>query len=158
MICLWTPTRAEMLLQPVPDDVLSPVLAQMDCGKYSKLHCSHTCHIRMAEDHVSNCYRPGGSVVKNPPANAGDTGDAGSIPGSGSFPEGGTGYPLQYSCLESPVDREAWWATVMGSQSWTWLSDWAHVHALTDLLDLSKRYNCREKILEPGFLNWWKVK
>ena len=122
MICLWMPTRAEMLLQPVLDNVLSPVLAQTDCGKYSKLHCSYTCHIQMAEDHVSSCYRPGGSVVKNPPANAGDTGDAGWIPVSGRSPEGGTGYPLQCSCLESPVDREAWWATVMGSQSWTWLS------------------------------------
>ena len=44
-------------------------------------------------------------VVKNPPANAGDTRDAGSIPGWGRFPEGGTGNPLQYSCLENPMDR-----------------------------------------------------
>ena len=111
--------QAEMLLQPVLDNVVSPVLAQMDCGKYPKLHCSYICHIRMAEDHVSSCYRPGGSVVKNLPANAGDKEDAGSSPLSGRFPEGGTGYPLQYSSLESPVDREAWGATVMGSQSWT---------------------------------------
>ena len=51
----------------------------------------------MAEDHVSSCYRPGGSVVKNPPANAGDTGDAGSIPRSGRRLEGGNDIPLQYS-------------------------------------------------------------
>ena len=157
MICLWTPTRADMLLQPVLDNVVSPVLAQMDCGKYPKLYCSYTCHIRMA-DHVSSYCRPGGSVVKNLPANAGDTGDSGLIPVSGRSPEGGTGYPLQYTCLESPVDREACWARVMGSQSWTWLSDWPHVHSLTGLLDLPTRLNnCREKILEPGFLNWCKV-
>ena len=51
---------------------------------------------------------PGGSLVKNPPANAGD---AGSIPGSGRSPGGGNGNPLQYSCLENPMDR-AWRATV----------------------------------------------
>ena len=50
--------------------------------------------------------------VKNPPANAGDTGDAGSIPGSGRSTGGGNGYPLKYFCLENPPDRGAWWATV----------------------------------------------
>ena len=54
---------------------------------------------------------PGGSVVKNSLANAGDTGDAGSIPGSGRSPRGGYGNPLQQSCLKNPMDREAWWAT-----------------------------------------------
>ena len=52
---------------------------------------------------------PNGSVVKNPPAIAGDTG---SIPGSGRCPREGKGNPLQYSCLGKPMDREAWWATV----------------------------------------------
>ena len=52
--------------------------------------------------------------VKNPPANAGDTGDAGSIPGSGRSTGGGNGYPLQYSCLKNPMDRGAWRATVHG--------------------------------------------
>ena len=47
-------------------------------------------------------------VVKNQPANAGDTGDAGSIPGSGRSPEGGHGNPLEYSRLENPMDRGAW--------------------------------------------------
>ena len=64
-------------------------------------------------------------VVKNPPANAGDTRDTGSIPGSGRSPGGGHGNPLQYSCLENPMDRGAWWATVHGltkSQTpWKWL-------------------------------------
>ena len=52
-------------------------------------------------------------VVKNPPANTGDTGDLGSIPGLERSPGGGNGNPLQYSCLEDPTDRgEAWRATV----------------------------------------------
>ena len=53
-------------------------------------------------------------VVKNPPTNAGDIRDEGSIPGSGRSPGEGNGNPLQYSCLENPMDREAWWATVHG--------------------------------------------
>ena len=55
---------------------------------------------------------PGGSMVKNLPANAGATGDVGSIAGSGRSPGGGNGNPLQYSCLENPVDRGAQRITV----------------------------------------------
>ena len=51
-------------------------------------------------------------LVKNPPAKAGDIRDVGSIPGSGRSPGEGHINPLQYSCLENPIDREAWWATV----------------------------------------------
>ena len=51
-------------------------------------------------------------VVKNLPANAGDIRDTGSIPGSRRSPGGGHGNPLQYSCLENPMDRGAWWGTV----------------------------------------------
>ena len=54
---------------------------------------------------------PGGSVVKNSPANAGDMG---SIPGSGRSPGEGNGYLLQYSCLQNPMDREAWRAIIHG--------------------------------------------
>ena len=53
-------------------------------------------------------------AVKNPLANAGDTRDMGSIPGSGRSPEKGNGNPLQYSCLENFMDRRAWWAIVHG--------------------------------------------
>ena len=53
-------------------------------------------------------------MVKNPLANAGDTRDVGSIPVSGRFPGGGHGNPVQYSCLENPMDRGAWWAAVYG--------------------------------------------
>ena len=49
-------------------------------------------------------------VVKNPPANAGDAGDTGLITGLGRSPGEGNGNPLQYSCLENPIDRGAWWA------------------------------------------------
>ena len=54
---------------------------------------------------------PGGSVAKNPPANAGDTG---LIPGSGRSPREGKGNPLQYSCLGNPMDRGVWQAIVHG--------------------------------------------
>ena len=50
---------------------------------------------------------PSGSVIENPPANAGDIRDAGSVLGLGRFPAGGHGNPLQYSCLEKPMDRAA---------------------------------------------------
>ena len=52
--------------------------------------------------------------VKSPPANAGDTGDVGSVPGSGRSPRAGNGNPLTYSCLENPVNRGACRATVHG--------------------------------------------
>ena len=56
-------------------------------------------------------------VVKNLPAKEGDVRDAGSIPGSGRFPGGVHGNPLQYPCLENLMDRRAWWAIQsMGSQ------------------------------------------
>ena len=51
-------------------------------------------------------------VVKNPPPNPRDIRDVGSIPGLGRSPGGGHGNSLQYSCLENPMDRRAWWATV----------------------------------------------
>ena len=54
---------------------------------------------------------PAGSDSKEPAYNAGDMG---SIPESGRFPGEGNGYPLQYTCLENPMDRGAWWATVHG--------------------------------------------
>ena len=57
---------------------------------------------------------PGGAVVKNLPANAGDTRDLGLIPGSGRSLGMGNGKPLWYSCLENSMNRGAWWATVHG--------------------------------------------
>ena len=64
---------------------------------------------------------PGGSDSKESACKAGDRG---SLPGSGRFPGEGNGNPLQYCCLENPVDRRAWWAAVHElAKSWTWLSD-----------------------------------
>jgi len=66
---------------------------------------------------------PGGSVVNNPPANAVDTEDTSSIPGSGRSLGIGNGNTLQYSCLENSMDRGAWQDTVYGvTNSRTWLS------------------------------------
>ena len=64
------------------------------------------------------------TVVKNPPVNAGDTGGVGSILGLGKSPRGGKGNPLQYSCLENPMDRGAWPTIVHAvSKSQTGLND-----------------------------------
>ena len=70
-------------------------------------------------------------MVKNPPANEGNVA---LIPGSGRLPAGGSGNPLQYSCLENPMDSGSWWATVHGvARNRTRLSDFTltiHFHAL----------------------------
>ena len=67
---------------------------------------------------------PGGSYSKESACNAGDQG---SSPGSGRLPGEGNGNSLQNSCLDNPMERGAWWATVHGvSKSWTWLSPWSH--------------------------------
>ena len=87
---------------------------------------------------------PGGSVVENPPAYKGDAGDMGSIPRSGRSPGGGHGNPLQYSCLENPIDRGAWRTTVHGvTESQTRLSTHTHVYYL---------YICFSQCLS-GFFN-----
>ena len=66
-------------------------------------------------------------MVKNLPANAVDTGDVDSVPGSGRSPGGENGNPLQYSCLETLMDREVWRAIVQRvAKSRTQLSNWAH--------------------------------
>ena len=71
--------------------------------------------------HVQCKNFPDGSMVKNLPANAGDLD---SIPGSGRSPGEGNGKPLQYSCLENPMDKGAWWTTVRGvTKSQTQLSN-----------------------------------
>ena len=68
-------------------------------------------------------------VIKNPPTNAGDIRDLGSIPGMGRSPGEGDGNPLQFSCLRNPMDRGACWATVHGvaeldMTEWLTLSLW----------------------------------
>ena len=70
---------------------------------------------------------PGGSVVKNLPAKARDTGDTGTIPDSGRSSGGGNGDPLQYSCLGNPQNRGAWGVCRVGS-------DWKHTRVHTHKL------------------------
>ena len=72
---------------------------------------------------------PDGSVIKNPAVNTWDSGDTGSIPGSGRSPGWRNGNPLQYSSLENPMDREGCWSTIHGIEtSQTGLSDWPSTH------------------------------
>ena len=74
----------------------------------SKSNLNYTFFIKSLK---GTCGFPGGTVVKNSAADAGDTRDAGLIPGLGRCPGGGKGNPLQYSCLENSMDRGAWRAT-----------------------------------------------
>ena len=78
------------------------------------------------------CLESGSSEVK---ASACNAGDLGSIPGLGRSPGEGNGNPLQYSCLENPMDRGAWWATVHGvAKSQTRLSDFTFLLRITCLI------------------------
>ena len=86
---------------------------------------------------ISSIFSPGGSVIKNPPANVGDVG---SIHGLGRFPGEENGNPLQYSCLENPMDGGAWWATVHGvTKSWTPLSDFTYLLHLLSNVDQKEK-------------------
>ena len=67
-------------------------------------------------------------VVKNPPANAGDIRDTSSIPGLGRSPGGGHGNPFQYSCLENPMEKGAWWASVHRVAKSQALLKWLSMH------------------------------
>ena len=89
---------------------------------FFSFHCQPLCHMILLVSKyllLLLCHHlcvfwgfSGGTSGKEPTCNAGDIKDAGSIPGSGRSPEGRHGSPLQYSCLENPMDRGAWWATV----------------------------------------------
>ena len=72
---------------------------------------------------------PGGTLVRNLLANAGDSSEAGWTPRSGKPPGVGHGKLLQYSCLENSMDRGTWWVTVHGvTKSQTQLSDWINFY------------------------------
>ena len=71
---------------------------------------------------------PGGAVVRKPPANAGEAKDAGPNPESGRSAAGGNGNPLQHSCLENPMDRGAWWATLHGGHKESGMSEQLSTH------------------------------
>ena len=97
------------------------VVRAMVCGAVGVARSSSWLYFEKSEKAL-----PGGNValvVKNPPADAGDVRDTGSIPGLGRSPGEGNGNPLQYSCLGNPVDKGAWQTTVHGvEKSWTQLS------------------------------------
>ena len=101
---------------------------------------------------------PGGAVAKSLPASARDSGntrDASSIPGSGRSSGEGNGYPLQYSCLDNSMEREAWQATDHGvTKSQTWLSARAHTHTHTHRLTVQCwfYFSCRKKKYFNSFL------
>ena len=94
---------------------------------------------------------PGGAVVKKPPTSAEDLD---LIPGSGRAPGGGNGYPLQYSCLENPMDRGAWWVPGHGvAKSRTQLKQLSiHSIQLLNLLGPSRRPKPLPWILLSPFL------
>ena len=93
-------------------------------------------------------------VVKNPPANAGNAKDPGMIPGSGRYPGGGHGNPLQYSCLENPMDRGACGVTVHSiAKSQTQLKQLS-THAYTQAKQNSTVFvTVGFELLLPGFGN-----
>ena len=68
--------------------------------------------LSVENNHLLQLGFPSGSAEKNLPVMQEDAGDVVSVPGLGRSPEGGHGNPLHYSCLENPMDRGAWWATV----------------------------------------------
>jgi len=82
-------------------------------------------------EYYSTMVLPRWSVVKNPPASAGDAKDKGSVSGSGRSPGGGNGNPLQYSCLENCMDRGSWQATVHVVAKSRTLSKHTHTYTAT---------------------------
>ena len=107
-----------------------PLLSSWNTCTYSLKHTSRQLFIILSQNFaLLSMYKldfPGGSEVK---ASACNTGDLGSIPGSGRPPGEGNGNPLHYYCLENPMDGGAWWATVYGvAKSWTRLSDFTYSH------------------------------
>ena len=113
-------------------------------------------------------------MVKSPPASAGDIRDSGLIPGSGRSSGGGHSNPLQYSCLENPMDRGAQWATIHWvTKSWTLLKQLSMQKRITERRKLSRekvpeisrrkaplnvqlstgRYKCMRKLSVAGKVN-----
>ena len=110
--------------------------------------------------HIINCWASLVTrLVKNLPANVGDTRDGGSIPGLGRSPEDGNGNPLQQSCLENFMDRGAWQATVHGvAKTWTRLSMHACTHTYTHIINggmASLSYLKAEMIVKCSLQHTW---
>ena len=98
---------------------------------------------------------PGGAVVKKLPANTGNVENVSSIPGLGRSPRGGSGNPLQYSCLKNSTARRAWQATVHGvTKSQIWLSDLAHIYILHTRDQLQTKFSQRMNVREWNVREW----
>ena len=95
------------------------------------------------------------AVVKNPPANAGNRRNVGLIPGSGTSPGGGHGNPLQYSCLENPMDRGAWGATVHGvTKNWTQRKQLSIAHT-AQILSYIQSWKLEKNDIKYNL--WWEI-
>ena len=105
-------------IEPASPALAGRFFTTVPTGKPSQyIHSTNSHHVNFK--YTILCFSwgfSGGSVggKKNPPANAGDAGDLGSISGSGTSPGKGNGNPLQDSCPKNPMDRGSWWATVHG--------------------------------------------
>ena len=107
-----------------------PVCGMMICDVGNQLLPRQVTEIQGLTYCIHWCF-PGGSVIKKPLANAGASGDVGSIPGWGRSFGKGNGNPLQNVCWANPMDRGGWWATVHGAEkSRIQASDWACTHAI----------------------------
>ena len=140
-------------------------LIYVDLSGYDRFEGSQSLKHLLSSPLQESWLTPGGSVVKNPPPNAGH---GGLIPGSGRSPGGGHGNPHQYSCLETPMDRGAWQATVHAvAKSWTRLSDFCVcvcvcvcVCTLSALCTVTKKKkSSKNRILKERILSAaWKFK
>ena len=113
--------------------MIRAVFLKVHCGRLEEKWCGDKRPVDLGKRRFIFCCWTGkrwaswvAPVIKNPPANAGDTSDSASIPRSGRSPGGGNDNPLWCSCLENSMDREVWQATVhrsAKSQTWMkWLS------------------------------------
>ena len=117
--CLWAEEHlekkgssgSEQGTQPVSSICWAPLWASGHCFR-DLGHIREPCLRKTINSKYNKWGFPGGTVVKDLSASAGDAGDTSLIPGSRSSPGEEDGNPLQYSCLENCMDRGAWWATV----------------------------------------------
>ena len=108
-IKVWGKVQPQLTSRPVKFEVLvKPSSRQLEMRSRA---CEQTVMATWSQSSTEGASQVA-LVVNNPPANAGDIRDMGSIPGSGKSSGRGHGNPLQDSCLENLLDREAWWATV----------------------------------------------